>query len=93
MARITVYHVINSHSIPLWVKHTFTNDQGFEYSMETWEPAMTRTTYHVRDIAGVPHPFDGSLLLTSPGYFSAYLDLYGDPGRKKRQGQLTMGVM
>ncbi len=77
---MTVYRVANSNSVDLDIQHVIANASGFSYTFRSRVPANSVTTYHLRDIAQVPSPFQGSVTLSADLPFAAEIVGYDYPG-------------
>jgi hypothetical protein len=68
---MTIYRVANPNSVDVTVVHAYTGPSGFNYSFQSIIPAGLAVDYHVRDIAAIPQPFDGSVSIRSASPITA----------------------
>jgi hypothetical protein len=68
---MTVYRVTNGNAEAIDVLHTISDQFGFRHSFWTLVPAGGDVTIHLRDVAQVPSPFQGSVELTATQPFIA----------------------
>jgi hypothetical protein len=77
---MTIYSVTNPNATDLLVEHVFTNTAGFYHSFTSTVLAGRTAEYHVRDVAAIPSPFEGSLTLNADQPFTAEVVGYDYPG-------------
>jgi hypothetical protein len=68
---MTVYAITNPNNVAITVSHVVTDAAGFYYTFSSNIPPSSTVEFHLRDIAAVPSPFDGSMTLSSDQPFTA----------------------
>lgn len=76
---MTVYSVTNSNGTTLSVEHVIMDPSGFNFSFWSQIPPGATVTYHLRDIAQVPSPFQGTMTLYASQPFVAQIVGYDYP--------------
>ncbi len=76
---MTVYEVTNPNAAEIAVEHAIVGSDGSRYVFWSHVPANSAARYRVRDMEGVPSPFQGTLTLSSDHPFEARIVGYDYP--------------
>ncbi len=77
---MTVYEVVNANGAPLSILHEIQNLQATPvWSFSDTVPAASSSQYHARDMAQIPSPFDGQVVLSADSPFTAAVVDYDYP--------------